>query len=258
LGAIDVKIFQNNWMKLLFFVALLLSCALSGKSAGAMETTAGNVNVTLYQRVGTDGTTWDLSKSTIENTTGINDTTFAIYDVTDLIHQIQREKNCTMDKATRDLNERILNNKTETLKQMTKVTDVVTKTIAGVSGMANFTVTNYRHYLVTQTAAKQKATSDNLILTLPVTDENGNVMTDVTLYAKSTLETTPPPPPEDTPEDSGILPRTLEPIPTTSSLLQTGEKIANWLTKYGMALVGFGLIAISFKIFLGNRGEKHE
>jgi hypothetical protein len=274
LGAMNVDILKKNGRKFLVIIALILFCMISGISVRAVDEASGTVDVTLYQRVDKNGATWDLSKSTMENTTGIDNTTFSIYDVTNLIHEMMRADGVTLEKASQELNARSLANNQEILTQATHILDVVTATANGVSGMATFRVTNDRSYLIVQSAASENVSTDNLILTLPIADENNQRLTQVTLYAKTTVETPgPEPTPDPTPtptEETGVLPQTEEAqpvqaqasdpeetLPRTLELIQTGEKILASIELGGIILLLLAIFGFIFNRFRRKGVSEH-
>lgn len=181
-----------------FLLLLLLFPIIGGLKTVIADETEDQVQVTLHKLLFKEGNLPEITPNDGKNNpfgslnselmkfTGLNEVTFAVYDVTEAYYQLKKEGLTTMEAQSQLVN----------TEKGSKLAEATTKTIAGEDGIAIFSLPkkdalgNFKAYRFVETNAPaeyvaQAGISAPFVLILPIIKDNNQELTDLHLYPKN-------------------------------------------------------------------------
>ncbi|MFB8449841.1 pilin N-terminal domain-containing protein [Enterococcus thailandicus] len=132
----------------------------------------------------------DNQGSHVAQQKGINGAKFVVYDITNILEEMAQEDNGgekSVEAIEAELKDRA---KKLSYDQLEKVAEGETKTIDDKEGLIDFSIEvpankKQAYYIVNESSPENISNSEDIVLMTPVSDENGEFLTDVWLYPKS-------------------------------------------------------------------------
>lgn len=128
----------------------------------------------------------DNQGSHVAQQKGINGAKFVVYDITKILEEMSQEER-PVEELESELKDRA---KKLSYDQLEKVAEGETKTNGNQEGVIDFSIEvpankKQAYYIVNESSPENISNSEDIILVTPVSDENGEFLTDVWLYPKS-------------------------------------------------------------------------
>ncbi|HGF7569550.1 TPA: pilin N-terminal domain-containing protein [Enterococcus hirae] len=122
----------------------------------------------------------------LEKQEGVNGAKFSVYDVSDILQKMD-VKDLSTDQIESQLKDRVKKLSSDQLKL---VSNGETKTIDQQTGVFEFSVEvqanqKQAYYIVNESSPENISNSEDILLLTPVSDKNGEFLTDVWIYPKS-------------------------------------------------------------------------
>lgn len=122
----------------------------------------------------------------LEKQEGVNGAKFSVYDVSDILQKMD-VKDLTTDQIESQLKDRVKKLSSDQLKL---VSNGETKTIDQQTGVFEFSVEvqanqKQAYYIVNESSPENISNSEDILLLIPVSDDQGQFLKDVWIYPKS-------------------------------------------------------------------------
>ncbi|HIB1874872.1 TPA: pilin N-terminal domain-containing protein [Enterococcus faecium] len=132
----------------------------------------------------------DNKGNQISQQEGINGAKFVVYDITNILEAMMQEDtsaNKSVEEIESELKDRA---KKLSYDQLEKIAEGETQTLDQLQGVIDFSIEvpanqKQAYYIVNESSPENISNSEDILLMTPVSDENGEFLTDVWLYPKS-------------------------------------------------------------------------
>ncbi|MEY8307453.1 pilin N-terminal domain-containing protein [Enterococcus faecium] len=132
----------------------------------------------------------DNKGNQISQQEGINGAKFVVYDITNILEAMMQEDN-SANKSVEEIESELKDRaKKLSYDQLEKIAEGETQTLDQLQGVIDFSIEvpanqKQAYYIVNESSPENISNSEDIILMTPVSDENGEFLTDVWLYPKS-------------------------------------------------------------------------